>query len=163
MRSRIALSTIAAAALLIGSASAVAAAPADAERGPFEFDVSTTVSGVCPFDFDLSAHVWGTTNFVFTANNQHVGFQMDIHEVDTLTGPNGVPLISEPYKSVEHVGFDGETGVGHDFGTGTIALFHLPDGTTFHSAGRIVNVGGYVIIPDFGHSGDLDALCAALG
>jgi hypothetical protein len=162
MRVRVALSAAVAFVLVVGSATAVSAAAADAERSPFEFDVTTTISDVCAFDFDLSAQIAGTSNFVGTANDQHVGIEIHTTEVDTLTGPNGVPLVSDPYKGSELIGFDPETGAGHDFGTGHTARFHLPDGSVFLSAGRVTSIGGYVITPDTGHSGDVDALCAAL-
>jgi hypothetical protein len=162
MRSRIAFPTHAAIVLLVGSATAVSAAPAATDRGPFEFDVSATISGVCAFDFDLSAHISGTSTFVATANNQHVGIQIHTTEVDTLTGPNRIPLVSDPYTSSELIGFDGVTGDGHDFGTGHMARFQLPGGDVFMSAGRVTSIGGYVITPDTGRSGDVAALCAAL-
>jgi len=162
MRARFALFAAVAFVLVVGSATAVAAASADSEGSPFEVDVGTTVSGVCPFDIALSAHLRGTTNVVAIANDQHVGIEIDIRESDTLTGPNGVPLVSEPYESIEHVGFDDETGDGHDFGSGHVARFLLPDGSTFLSAVRVTAVGGSVIAPDFGHSGTIEALCAAL-
>jgi hypothetical protein len=162
MRSRIACSAVVATALLIGSATAVAAAPADSEHSTDVIDADVTISDTCSFDFDLALHISVTQNFVATANNEHVGFETTFIETDTLTGPNGVPLVSEPYRSTEHTGFKPDTDIVHDFLTGHIATFDLPDGSTFRSTGRVTELGGYMITPTTGHAGDVDALCAAL-
>ena len=49
--------------------------------------------------------------------------------------------------------------------TGGIEEINLPDGSRFWSAGRVNHLGrpGYIVTPDHGVSGDLTALCAALG
>ncbi len=162
MRTRLGLAMGSVVALMLAIVPTVSEAPADAEHGtqPISF-TDIPIDGVCPFTFRLSAQGTTVYNVVFTANGVRTGLDFMTTETDTLVGPNNVPLVSRPYTSKEHITFDA-AGNGHDFVTGNIATFILPDGSVFMSAGRVTSVGGYVIVPDFGRAGNVNALCAAL-
>jgi hypothetical protein len=56
--------------------------------------------------------------------------------------------------------------VTHVFASGVVEKILLPDGTFFISAGRLDFLGHpgatFVLSPDVGNSGNVDAFCAAL-
>jgi hypothetical protein len=128
-------------------------------------DVPGTLSGVCSFDVSLSSDLRGTQIRYVDANGAVTGRRIHIVEQDTFSA-NGKVITGEPYTFNIDIVLDAGGNVTHIFASGVLEEIILPDGTFFLSAGRadfIVHPGtDFLITPDFGRSGNVAALCAAL-
>ena len=142
-------------------------------HGSFEFEVTFTspdptlpAPAICPFDVEVATHV--TADFTLTFDKAGNLAKQEVHAVEQTTfSANGVTLVGEPFRWNSHNTFgldaDGNGILVSSFATGGFQRVPLPDGKVFWSAGRWNAVGLFwTIIPDNGHSGNLDALCAAL-
>ena len=79
---------------------------------------------------------------------------------------SGRSLVSEPYTYGTFFRLDASGNIVSGTVAGVIVRIHLPDGSLFLSAGRVIlhpNGPVFTFVPDFGRSGNLSALCAALG
>jgi hypothetical protein len=125
-----------------------------------EFDY--TVTDICSFPIDVHASLTGTATLLFNKDGS-VRVVFHANEVDTFSA-NGKSIQTEPYTYNLHVLFDPAGNLIQNTQAGVVVRMWLPDGTLFISAGRVdaLNVTGYLISPDSGHTGNIDAFCAAL-
>ena len=147
---------------LLAAAPASAAAPS---KDTFSVDASETITDICPFPIHLQLHVnvmelvWANSDGVPTMITDHVA------EHDVFSA-HGVAIPTDTYHYTVHVPFDSQGNPLHAYATGVVVRMNLPDGTQFSSAGRVdvlQSSGPFTIVPDVGHSGNIDAFCQALG
>jgi hypothetical protein len=148
---------------VIFALSAVADRPT---RTPFEgVTFSSVLTDVCAFPINVDSTISGfEIDYV-----DHTGAltRISIHQVeqDTFTA-NGQTLVGTPYTVNTEVLFDSNGNVTHVFGSGQFETIPLPDGSLFISAGRAdftQHPGvAFLLSPDMGNSGNLEAFCAAL-
>ena len=133
-------------------------------RDTFDDHVSTTLTDICPFPIhaELRVHVrdtlWLNQDGVVVKITDHV----TEHDVFSAHGHS---ITTYPYHYTVHGVFDKQGNLLHAWATGTVVRMRLLDGTLFNSAGRVdalLSTGEFTISPDMGHSGDIDAFCAAL-
>lgn len=145
-------------------ASAAAASP-PVKTSFSDTDVPATLSGVCEFDVDISSDFTGTEIDYFDGSGNLTRAYVHIVEQDTFSA-NGTTFTGEPYTFNIEVLFDADGNITHAFASGVTSRIVLPDGTFFLSAGRLDFVAhpesSFVLSPDFGNPGDVDAFCAAL-
>jgi hypothetical protein len=124
-----------------------------------------TLSGVCAFDITLHPTVQVTEIDYVNGSGDLTRVYIHGTEQDTFTGTGG-SLTTAPYSYNLELRFDSSGAFTAFFASGLVLRVQLPDGSWFVSAGRI-NVLAHPGItfsatPDFGHSGNLAAFCAAL-
>ena len=150
----------AAAFALLAVAPASAAAPS---KDTFTVDASDTITDICPSPIHLQVHadvmelVWVNSDGVPTRVTDHVA------EHDVFSA-HGVTIPTDTYHYTVHVPFDSQGNPLHAYATGVVVRMRLPDGTQFSSAGRVdvlQATGPFTIVPDVGHSGNIDAFCQA--
>jgi hypothetical protein len=129
------------------------------DLGPF------VITGVCSAAIDVSGHLVVSETDYFDAKGAPTRVYLHTVETDTFTGPARA-LTSDPYTYGVWFTFDADGNIASGTVAGVIVRVRLPDGSVFLSAGRIVlhpNGPDFNFSPDFGRSGDLSALCGALG
>jgi hypothetical protein len=159
------LFVVAAAALgIIGLAQPAAADPPS--RQDLDFTGSTVLTGVCSFPITVDVSQTGTVT-VFTDRNGSTT-RVEVHAVehDVFTA-NGKTLVGLPYTYNVHVLIDPATGdVTHSYATGVVSRVPLPGGDLFLTAGRLDFIehpdAAFVLQPDVGAQGNIQAFCAAL-
>ena len=117
------------------------------------------LSGVCSFDIAWSAVADVTETDFYDSTGQPIRVSFHQTETDTFAGP-GRTLVSAPYT------YSAETYVDAGWVNGELLKVRLPDGSLFESAGRVdlsTVTSIFIFSPDWGHSGNLGAFCAALG
>ena len=147
----------------LGLASTAAAVPPTTTT--FNVPFALTVSGLCPFDNTITGTQNGTARTFTDTDGNVTQIVSNFVEQDTFSA-NGRQLVGDPFRNVGRVLFDKSGNVTHVYETGVIERVPLPDGSVFLSAG-IVDFLAHpnspiLITPDRGHSGNLDAFCAAL-
>ena len=153
--------------LLTLSATGVLAHPAAAvapTREPFDATTIIVDEDICSFPITITATQVGTETTFYDQSGNVTRIHVHIVEQDVFSA-NGKSLTGLPYTFNIDVRFeDGE--VTHVYASGVVARVPLPDGTMFLSAGRVdfqAHPGSeFLIVPDFGRSGDVAAFCAAL-
>ena len=124
-----------------------------------------TLSGVCAFDITIHATVQTTEFDYFDGSGTLTRIYFHATEQDTFTGP-GRSLTTIPYTYNFELRFDSSGEFTAVVVSGVVLQLRLPDGSLFLSAGRINVLAhpgiSFSFVPDVGHSGNLDALCAAL-
>jgi len=148
---------------IIFALSAVADRPT---RIPFEgLTFSSVLTDVCAFPVNVDSTISGTEiDYVDQSGALTRSF---IHQVeqDTFTA-NGKTLVGTPFTVNTEVLFDSSGNVTHAYGSGLFETIPLPDGSLFVSAGRAdftQHPGvGFLLSPDMGNSGNVEAFCAAL-
>jgi hypothetical protein len=124
-----------------------------------------TVSGVCAFDFTIHSTLQTTEVDYFNGSGVLTRMYFHTTEQDTFTGPGG-SLTTSPYTYNLEARFNSAGDYTGFVASGVILRTTLPDGSLFLSAGRINVLAHpgiqFSLVPDFGHSGNLDAFCAAL-
>jgi hypothetical protein len=159
------LALFAATALSLLAAPSVAGA-ARTERVPLNLQFSQTVTHLCAFPVTIDSTVTGTqTNFFNNAGVQ-TRSNFSVTETDVFRA-NGNVLTGLPYHTSLRAILDpSDPNIQLKlFAMGVVARVPLPDGKTFLSAGRLeFTARGFLfaLTPDTGHSGDVDAFCAAL-
>ena len=159
------LALFAATALSLLAAPSVAGA-ARTERVPLNLQFSQTVTHLCAFPVTIDSTVTGTqTNFFNNAGVQ-TRSNFSVTETDVFSA-NGNVLTGLPYHTSLRAILDpSDPNIQLKlFAMGLVARVPLPDGKTFLSAGRLeFTARGFLfaLTPDTGHSGDVDAFCAAL-
>ena len=132
----------------------------------YDIDVSFSNSNtaICGFPIQLTGRATGYVMEFYDRSGQVQQVLYHLTEYLTLSA-NGqtvvADLIAVNFRSI--VGPDGE--LEHDYLTGLVAKFTLPDGTKFLSAGRFDFVAAgvsFTLTPDVGRSGDVEAFCQAL-
>ena len=153
------------AAALVASAFASTASGAQPEVVPVDETHVAVLTDLCAFPVTVEASLVGQLRVHFDAAGNVVSLQVQAVETDTLSA-NGNTLVGMPYRALDRVTFDAEGNVTGEKVSGFIERIRLPDGTMFQSTGRvrpdITAGGGFTAVPTVGHSGDVDALCAAL-
>ena len=127
--------------------------------GPF------VITDVCSAAIMVSGHLVVSETDYFDANGSPSRLYLHTVETDTFTGP-GRALTSDPYTYGTWFTFDADGNIVSGNIAGVIVRVRLPNGSLFLSAGRVVlhpNGPVFTFSPDFGRSGDLSALCGALG
>jgi hypothetical protein len=130
----------------------------------FAFTGTVPADALCPFDVDISAVGTGTERDYTDRDGRLTRIEFHFVEQDTFSA-NGHVLVGDPFVNVQHGQFDENGNLIHFCEVGVIERVPLPHGTAFLSAGRVdfVDHGfSFVFIPDRGHSGNLEAFCAAL-
>jgi hypothetical protein len=126
--------------------------------------VSTVLTDVCAFPINVDATVSGTETDYFDQSGTLTRSFFHQVEQDTFTA-NGRTLVGTPFTFNFDALFDSDGNVTQAFTDGVVETIPLPDGTLFISAGRTdwtQRLGGFVLSPDMGNSGNLAAFCAAL-
>ncbi len=144
------------------SASTALAAPP--EHGDFSFTASGVITGMCPFEVTVSNVNEGHYILFFDKNGNVIGEKDSVVEQDTFTA-NGKTLVSMPYTFEIKLTVDSSGNFSSFYASGVVVKVWLPDGSLFVSAGRVNwlnHASSYVWSPDFGHTGDVEAFCAAL-
>jgi hypothetical protein len=124
-----------------------------------------TVSGVCAFDFRITSTLEITEIDYINASGAVTRVYYHLTEQDTFIGP-GRTLVGIPYTANLEFRFNSSGALTGFVASGVFLRVRLPDGTLILSAGRLNILAHpgvtFFFTPDFGHSGNLDALCAAL-
>jgi len=150
-----------AACALLAAAPAGAAAPT---KDTFTIHFTDTITDICPFPIHFEGHV-DVMESAFTNRNGDLTRIVDhVTEHDVFTA-HGTLIPTDTYHYTVHALFDEQGNLLHVYATGVVVRMRLPDGTLFNSAGRVDTVnstGPFTIVPDVGHSGNVDAFCIAL-
>ena len=149
--------------LLALTAPGVAAVPPD--HGPVDFQADWSTVDLCPFEITAHSQVTGRFTAFYDASGNLVKWIEQDVEQDTFSH-GGKTLVGEPYRFVAEFRFDAEGNLVSYVATGGVERVVLPDGSLFWSVGRYVWTDHpgvqFTITPDRGHSGNVDAFCAAL-
>jgi hypothetical protein len=146
---------------LLAAAPAGAAAPA---KDTFTIHITDTITDICPFPIHLQGRA-DVMESVFTNRNGDLIRIVDhVAERDVFSA-HGTSIRTDTYHYTVHVLFDEQGNLLHAYSTGQVVRMRLSDGSQFSSAGRVDvlnSPGPFTIVPDVGHSGNVDAFCAAL-
>ena len=136
-------------------------------KQPFDITYSAVMTGYCAFGVDVVTHATGY-RIDFLDDNGTV-LRRFIHQLNADTfRANGKTLTSLPFTFDVEQTFDSAGAVTHSLVSGIIEMIPLPDGSLFISAGRadfqvgLPGIGGHLLTPYDGHTGDIAAFCAAL-
>jgi hypothetical protein len=132
---------------------------------PIHRTSSFPVTDLCSFPVDFTAVQNGSERTLSTHHGTVTRLVIHTVEQDTFTA-NGHTLAGTPFVNETHVTLDSNGDVVHAYEMGVIERVPLPDGTTFHSAGRVDFLAhpdaSILVVPDVGHAGNLAGLCDAL-
>jgi hypothetical protein len=156
---------VAATALALGAAAA-SAAPASADRPdkyPVELSGPVVQDGICDFPIRID----GTqTGFAITySDGVTTRGHLTEQDVFTAEGASGPTLTSRPYTYNVVFTQDADGNYTSFISSGVMVDVPLPQGGTFHAAGRFDFIAGgvqFAVRPDSGGIHNLDAFCAAL-
>ncbi len=149
---------------MLGISSSVASA-APPVMGDYSYTVRFDITDICEFPITLEA----TNNvhyILFFDDNGALTREKDtILEQDSFSA-NGKTLVGYPFHWNMFWSFDSSGKVVSNYSSGPLEMIPLPDGSLFISAGRVNGLNhpgaSFIITPDMGHSGDIEAFCAAL-
>jgi hypothetical protein len=175
MRSFVVLGTLLVALLAVAPVAA-AESPVMVQNNP---RVRTATLDVCDFPITVTWTQSGTLAFFYDEQTGSLTRIVNhITEQDTFTNEaNGKTLTGSPYHYNFWVAFPAGTTGGpggvspgpisnpptKNYASGVVGRLALPDGTVFFSAGRIdwiSHEADFLIAPDVGVTGDIDAFCA---
>ena len=126
---------------------------------------SSVLTDVCAFPVNVNSTVSGFQIVYVDQNGALTRIFTHQVEQDTFTA-NGKTLVGDPFTTEFHILFDSDGNVIHAYSTGLFETIQLPDGSLFVSAGRAdftQHPGvAFLLSPDMGNSGNLEAFCAAL-
>jgi hypothetical protein len=135
---------------------------------PTHVDISRTgetiATTLCAFPVTVDSTQEARATFFFDQSGTLVSAHAAGTETDTFSA-NGKTLVGTPYHLSVTENYDAAGNIISSFGNGVAERIRLPDGTLFLAAGRVdftAHPEGFVLTPDFGHSGDMSAFCAAL-
>ena len=150
------------------SALGISTSTALADKPPkYKYSWATTFSltDVCSFDIKIDSTIAGTEIDFFDQSGDLTRIYMHQVEQDTFSA-NGKTLVGTPFTFNIQFLFDSDRNITHIYANGIVERIPLPDGSLFISAGRLdymAHPGVYFILsPDHGNSGNIDAFCAAL-
>jgi hypothetical protein len=132
-------------------------------REPFDDVFSFEVDDLCDFAIMVDAHLEGANTFYVDGNDTLRRISVHVREQDTFSA-NGTVLVGLPFRFNQEILFDANGVVEHAFASGIVEWVPLPDGTTYHAAGRIdfvLHGTNYVIVPDWGTPVDVGRFCNA--
>ena len=147
--------------LVADTSSATADKPTKTE---LSFTFSAVLTDVCPFPITVDLDVTGIAIDYFDQNGMLVRTFNHAHEQDTFYA-NGKTLVGVPYSVNLQFIYDSNGNLVNQFVTGIYEKVWLPYGRLFVSVGRadfVANGVGFMLSPDKGNPGDVDAFCAAL-
>ena len=156
-------------ALVVAVGAGVLAAGAAADRPvktAFTGATFTSVmSGVCAFDVQVDSTASGFEIDHFDRSGAIT--MVDINEVEQdVFSANGKTLTGIPYTFNLQILFDSAGVVTHAYASGNVSKVPLPDGSVFHSAGRVDFLAhpgaAFLLSPDKGNPGNVAGFCAAL-
>jgi hypothetical protein len=154
--------------LVTAAAVTIPVSPAAANppgRGTFNFEAENVLSDVCPFDIRVVSVVSGRYTAFLDKNGVLTRVEQHILEQDTFSA-NGKSLAGIPFRFNFTMRFDATGNLTGAISTGVGAQVPLPDGSLFHSAGRIdfyaLGMPGFWITPDHGSMVNVEGFCAAL-
>jgi hypothetical protein len=128
-------------------------------------DIPATLTGVCDFDVAVSFDVTGFEIDYTDESGALTRAYLHETEQDTFAA-NGKSITGEPYTFNLDVLFDSTGEITHVYASGVVSRIVLPSGTLFLSAGRsdFAQHPGvdFLLSPDVGNPGDVEAFCAAL-
>jgi hypothetical protein len=128
-------------------------------------DIPATLTGVCDFDVAVSFDVTGFEIDYTDESGALTRVYVHQTEQDTFSA-NGKSITGEPYTFNLDVLFDSTGEITHVYASGVVSRIVLPSGTLFLSAGRsdfALHPGvDFLLSPDVGNPGDVEAFCAAL-
>jgi hypothetical protein len=131
----------------------------------FEQTNVSVLTDVCSFPVMVSAHGDVTVRVHFDSQGRVTAIEAHVTETDTFSA-NGNTLVGLPYPALDRLTFDSQGNITSEKVSGIIERVRLPNGKLFISAGLFhpdfTSEGGFTLVPDHGHSGDVGALCAAL-
>jgi hypothetical protein len=155
--------------LVLVPAVVLAVAPSAMAVKPVKSSASFTldpvvVDDICSFPITVVSHIEGIeTDFFDSSSGSLVRIALFTREQDTFTAL-GKSITGDEYTFKIQILFDEEGNPTHIYSSGVAAKIRFPDGTLFISAGRIdfaAHPGSvFLIAPDVGVTGDLDAFCA---
>lgn len=159
-RGLVLVATLVTAGILVGSAAAVTPT-----KTSFSATSSVVMSGVCGFNVNVASTYSGFEIDYFDAGGNLTRIYDHITEQDVFSHGTKT-LTSLPYTFNIEVLFDSAGNVTHVYASGVTSTVPLPDGSTFHSAGRadFTNHPGvqFLLSPDQGNPGNVAGFCAAL-
>lgn len=123
------------------------------------------ITDVCSAGISVNGHLVVSETDYFASNGTPTRVYIHTVETDTFTGP-ARSLVSEPYQYGTFFNLDASGNIVSGTVAGVIVRIRLPDGSLFLSSGRVIlhpNEPAFIFVPDFGRSGNLTALCGALG
>lgn len=169
MRRRLLVGAATVAALVMSTTPVAMAVPPSHQVWGYDYgftspssDPNAPAPAICPFDVAVAGHVTADVTIFFDKAGNWAKLALHVIEQTTFSA-NGVTLYSEPFRQYYYAEYDASGNVIRSFATGGFQRIPLPGGKVFWSAGRWNAVGKYwTVTPDNGHSGNLDALCAAL-
>ncbi len=131
----------------------------------FPYSATVELTDVCAFPITVDV-VLDVHSITFFDNNGIVTrINSSVREQDTFIA-NGTTLVGNPFTYEKTVTFDSNGNYASFYYSGLVEIISLPDGSLFISAGRIDRLDqldtALILTPDMGHSGDIDAFCAAL-
>lgn len=132
-------------------------------RITFNFTADPLIlNDICSFPVVVDSVVRGTEIDYFDATGAPTMILVHQVEQDTFTA-NGKSLTGTPYTAEIQVLFDAQGNVTHIFASGLVERLTFPNGTLFISAGRLDFVAHpesmFLLSPDVGVTGDVDAFC----
>jgi hypothetical protein len=153
------------AALAVGASFASTAAADQPSKTTDTFTSTSVLTDVCPFPVVVEATSTFTEIVFVDASGNVTRISYNATEQDTFSA-NGKSLTGVPYAYNIQVLFDSSGNVTHVYANGLVSKVVLPDGTLFVAAGRVDFTlhpdEPFVISPDVGTSGNVEAFCAAL-
>ena len=168
MNTKIKVSRIVIALLLTVSALGVSTSAALADKPAkyeFSFSAYSELTDVCPFTVGID--IVGNVTAIDFFDNSGALIRSNWHlvEQDTFSA-NGKSLAGIPYTVNLEWFYDSGGNVTSNIGVGVYEKVPLPDGSLFISAGRADFVDhpgvNFLLSPDKGNSGNVEAFCAAL-
>jgi hypothetical protein len=157
----LALTPVALAVAALTAPMASAAAPTVTQ---FNTTATSVAKGLCSFDVSVTSVLNGTEKDYTDQNGNLTRIAFNFVEQDTFSA-NGHQLVGDPFRNLEQLLFDSSGNVTHVYEAGVIERVPLPGGSVFLSAGRldfVAHGATFLITPDTGLSGNLDAFCGAL-
>lgn len=147
----------------LGMSSSIALA-----KQPYMFDwiwdFSDDLTGICAFSIHVDSTMLVSEQDFFDQDGALIRIKTHNVEQDTFTA-NGKTLVGLEFSFNNDWIIDNGVWV-HGYNEGVTEKVPLPDGSLFISAGRFDwfdHPGAvFIIDPDKGHTGDIDAFCAAL-
>jgi hypothetical protein len=157
---------MAAAAVLLALSAPLATATTPV-HGSYEWDGDNVLAGVCAFDVAIQTHISASYTQTLDADGNQTKWIEQGIEQDVFKA-NGHELVGLPFRYVGQVHSDADGNWTSYYAMGGVERVPLPDGRMFWSAGRFdwlpaMEQGvSFTLTPDNGHSGNVDAFCAAL-
>jgi YD repeat-containing protein len=167
MRRRLFVGAATVAALVMFTTPVAWAVPPVHQVAEFDYAITSPDPGlpapaICPFDVAVAGH-WTADVTVYFDRAGNLT-KVELHGIEQTTfSAHGKTLVGEPFRWNMQTRWDSQGNLIRAFQMAGLQRVPLPDGKVFWSAGRVNAIGiWWTILPDNGHSGNLDALCAAL-